>query len=84
MTKLTVDTITNRHIRDLRMAAHKAEDAEIVSVCTMALWEPLSNSDRMFLLEPYRSQAFKAEEMRKEARARCAEILNGLVKKEGT
>lgn len=60
----------------MRKAAHDARDWQTVSLCTQALWEPLSKSDRMFLLEPYRTQALKGEAMRIEARARCASIIN--------
>ena len=71
-------TITDRQIRELRMAAVRGNAPDIVSTCTRALWKPMSASDRQFLLEPYRTEALKAEEVRLACRERCARILFNL------
>jgi hypothetical protein len=79
---ITADTITDEQIRELRMRLveenerRASPDWQIVNTCTVALWAPMSTSDHMFLLQPYRAQRQKADQQRAEARARCAEILN--------
>lgn len=70
---ITIDTITDRHIRDLRMAAQRAGAQELVEVCTVALWR---KADLMFMNQPYRAHAEEGNRLRAEARARVVEIYN--------
>jgi hypothetical protein len=76
---LTGENITDRQIRELRMAAVRADDWQLVSTCTAAL-KVMSKSDQRWLLEPYRTPALKVDALAKEARAKCADVYNGLAK----
>lgn len=76
---ITAETITDEQIRELRAELAHGSNPEMftqaIEACTVALWKPLRSFDRMFLNEPYRSAAVKADEARMTARAHCADIL---------
>ncbi len=82
---ITIENITDSQIRQLRsmLIDEGRSDSEYVETCTVALWKPLTTSDRMFINEPYRSAALKADNARLLARVRCVEMLNARNARQG-